>query len=160
MSIRQKPRLLHIGSVSHDTTRNEDLIPTFLDVCEGLRLSGSHLEDKRIIRDRYRAGMQASEEQMQADVEILIDVLNAHAPDYCYFGAHDTDPADFGTWPGSEVPFHGPATDDIGKGAELPPANAEFPDHFLIVNDRGNCTLYRKRRQGRNHRWVECWSIV
>lgn len=83
-------------SVSWGTLKSEDLIPKFLDV---LKTYG---------KDKYDAYIKANpevedwkdldDETMGWVVDELTDLLNEIAPDGCYFGASDSDGADFGFW--------------------------------------------------------------
>jgi len=150
--------------------RPEDLIPAFLDAAEELRLSR---EDRKVVR-LLRAELAYLEahppaidpfDDMGDRLSDLFDLLDRYTPDYCYFGAHPGDGADYGVWIVEDL------LQDTRQGgydgcvfrADTPPypvgALADLPfdySHWLHVNDHGNCTLYR--RAGR--RWVECWSVV
>lgn len=158
---RNKPKTLSIGSVSMGTTRTENLLPAFLDACLLLRLDKSELETVRhISAETEGIGEVEDGTEIESYIEDLLDILNNHCPDFCYFGANEGDGADFGCWISSEVPFHGDPTDEIAKGGDLPPTKSVKQDYFLLVNDHGNCTLYRKQRAGRGYKWRECWSLV
>lgn len=166
---KPKPKTLPLGTISEGTLKNEDLIPAFIDAIDGVRISRKHRGEVRAINNRLVDDYQSAlwecpkDELVSYDVERLIDILNDYVPNYCYFGAHDGDGACFGVWPTDEVPFHGPGTDDIGKGESLPVSTVSrfLPGHWLVVNDHGNATLYRKKsNNGCGVKWVECWSVV
>ena len=93
------------GTISHGTLRACDLIPAFLDAC------------REVAPDHYEAFMVApfgpipayvqdegdSSDWWQSDdacvlLEALTDILNEHAPEGHYFGAHPGDGCDFGFW--------------------------------------------------------------
>jgi hypothetical protein len=112
----------YAGSVSHGTMREEDLIPTFMDVLDDIReeitLSAgpwpvssdpSRLDyrvkvvggidgrlgeiERRIDTDGY-----FDSEDAHWDLEYLFDQLDALAPAGYYFGAHPGDGSDYGFW--------------------------------------------------------------
>lgn len=91
-------------SVSHGTLRNQDLIPAFLEAV-------SHLAPavyEQMTMGIFPAVPQYAQEDDDSDwwytetaywvLEQLDDVLNDHAPDGYYFGAHEGDGSDFGFW--------------------------------------------------------------
>ena len=88
-------------------------------------------------------------------VHELIEALNEYAPDYCYFGAHPGDGADFGFWlhedwqqmaKDDDVPFLAELPDDSTKHAVV-----------CVVSDHGNATLYARTKGGE---YREIWSVV
>lgn len=88
-----------VGTVSHGTLRNEDLIPDFFDALE------SYVPDKaqeiKSDKDYYyilEFGHYDTETAYYL-LEDLIDCLNDIAPEGYYFGAHIGDGSDFGFWP-------------------------------------------------------------
>jgi hypothetical protein len=145
----------HLGTISHGTLRPEDLIPTFADELARLNPSHPSIVDARAMdaeTDPYAAEM----------VDELIDALNDYAPDYCYFGAHPGDGADFGFWLSED--WQQQAEDDgvlfVADLAEVPDDYAGMVAH---VNDHGNATLYAY--DGTNHAIGkhaprEVWSVV
>ena len=149
---KRRPTTLRIGSVSSGTLRPEDLIPSFLWECNRLYLS--HYE-RHLVRNIARAFHalpdEWSDEQVEQAgylLEELTTFLEAHTPDYCTFGSHPGDGADFGVWPDWD------ALDDVFKGER---ADAARTDYFCLeLNDHGNATLYHRA----GNRWVECWSVV
>jgi hypothetical protein len=92
------------------------------------------------------------EEQLDADVNELQDILSNNAPSYFYFGAHPGDGADFGYWlsEGFEEEFDGLKVSDL---AEVPKG---YSGEVLHVNDHGNMTLYAYSRG----RCREVWGMV
>jgi hypothetical protein len=121
---RSKPRFAQLGSVSSGTMRPEDLIPAFLDVADGLRLSKADRAEADQIRKRYEHASEADPGGQDVedagtedgsdywtgdgatcadeDMTVLFDLLERYAPPYAYFGAHEGDGADYGFWPSME----------------------------------------------------------
>lgn len=111
---RNKARMANLGSVSSGTMRPEDLIPAFLDVADGLRLSKADRAKVRALRARVNEGTAADEEDgtegdyfasdgAQEDLSDLFDLLNNYAPPFAYFGANEGDWSDYGFWPSMEA---------------------------------------------------------
>lgn len=189
---RQKPKYLSLGSVSSGTMRDEDLIPAFIGVLEDLRLSRAdrkRLNELRREWDMYEPDNPAENGEW-ADLgditQDLSDLAGNYCPDYCYFGAHPGDGADYGCWVSeellqdtrqggydgyvyrsSEPPHsyiesrHTPAFGVSGDqcdicGKDCRDSKDEIYRYWLHVNERGNATLYRRV----SRRWIEVWSIV
>lgn len=155
---RQKPRTLRLGSVSTGTLRPEDLIPSFLDEAESLRLPR---EERKIVRAIRKAVHDADDESAywdedaDGDLDDLFGILENHVPDFCTFGAHEGDGSDFGVWPALDLHDHnGLEAEGIHISPDAPSTREH--SHWLQVSDHGNATLYRRA----GNRWLECWSIV
>jgi hypothetical protein len=150
-------KTLEIGTVSHGTMRNEDLIPAFLDAlyevsrerCEELRNDANNCISYDGEYDKESIGYV---------IEELFDALNEYCPPYCYFGAHEGDGSDFGVWVSWE------AVEEAFNGGddECARVNAGDPwpcaPEILEVNDHGNATLWVWDAE--EHRHVEAWSVV
>lgn len=93
------------GTVIHGTLRTCDLIPAFLgavrivapDHYAGFIAAPfgpipAHVQDEGDASDWWQS------EDADALLEELTDILNDHAPEGYYFGAHPGDGADFGFW--------------------------------------------------------------
>lgn len=103
MTTTPTPRLSNewLGSVSHGTMREEDLIPAFLEVLDavdpelaadlGSAWEAMLDEDGRNIDD-------GKEEEASELCHHLFDLLDAIAPEGSSFGAHEGDGADYGFW--------------------------------------------------------------
>ena len=82
------------------TTRNEDLVPVFLDALRDTAFYVQTIVDHVIPNyalDENKAEWWESENATNFLNE-LSDELNSHAPDGYYFGTHEGDGADFGFW--------------------------------------------------------------
>lgn len=165
----RKPSTLELGSVSSGTMRDDDLIPSFLYEARRLRMTR---EDRKTINDlarEYDAKSGAEDDDSAEDVsEItseLFDILDRYCPDYCYFGAHPGDGADYGVWVVEDLFYdtrQGSYDGLVMRGNDCPSledlreARSSNYSHFLHVNDHGNATLYRRA----SNRWIEVWSCV
>jgi len=98
---------IELGSVSEGTMREEDLIPTFLDVLAELapdktrELIAAELEndDSALSGTPDDYGLADNElDGYGYFLETLFDALEELSPDGIYFGAHDGDGADYGFW--------------------------------------------------------------
>jgi len=131
---------VNIGTVSHATMREEDLIPTFLYEIE-----------ERMASDNYFESDDAPE-----DLNALFGALGEYAPEFFYFGAHPGDGSDYGYWLSEE--WSERLEEDggirVGDTAEIPADHVGF---VAVVSDHGNVTLYRR---GCNHRLYEIWGVV
>lgn len=135
-----------LGTVSHGTLRNEDLIETFCDELESL---GFTEPNKQLVADaKAWLDVQASDappcfkplrDQDELGDEIcgeLLDALNDLAPPYTYFGSNEGDGADFGFWPAIDsLEDDARMTDDVIKVDST-------PSYIMQVSDHGNVTLY------------------
>lgn len=91
-------------------------------------------------------------------IPAFLDALREYAPDYCYFGAHEGDGADFGFWIDWEQIASDARdeelllTDDIGaRGLHLGPV--------MVSNDHGNATLYAGKDPADADDQI-LWSVV
>ncbi len=92
-------------SISHGTMRTQDLIPAFLDVVrevapdhyEGLMVCPFPPIPSYVMDDGDSSEWWDSEDAGYL-LESLFDILDEHAPDGFYFGAHPGDGSDYGFW--------------------------------------------------------------
>lgn len=92
----------NMGTVSHATMREEDLIPSFMSELESQRpLKREHRKLLRDIKRNQRNMVSPAyyeNEQATWDLEALFDALDAYCLPYFYFGAHPGDGSDYGYW--------------------------------------------------------------
>ena len=143
----------NIGSVSHGTMREEDLIPSFIWELEQMKpLHRDHRANLKEIRANMETEGYFDSEDAGYDLESLFNMLEAYALPYFYFGSHPGDGSDYGFWlsEGFEDEFEGLKVSDL---SEVP---TSFTGEVLLVNDHGNMSLYAYSR-GRGR---EIWAIV
>lgn len=149
-------RYASIGSVSSGTMREADLIPAFsweLDYhLKRQPRSFKRKEYRKIIREAEKIEREGSFDSEEASfiLEALMEALEAFAPPYTYFGAHDGDGADYGFWPCLEG-FEGlkvEGLEDVPKG---------YSGEVCIVNDHGNVTVGTITKRGR---FSPLWDCV
>lgn len=146
-----------MGSISHGTMRNEDLIPDFLALLEQLARKAknrNHISLCADIRRRMKQFNYYTSTDADMDLnEILFPCLDEYAAPYFYFGSHPGDGSDYGFWldENIEYDFEGFKVSDL---AEVP---KDYAGEILMVNDHGNMSLYVKARTQEPR---EVWSIV
>lgn len=141
-----------IGSISEGTMLEKDLIPSFVWELRHLKHRSKQLT--QIEKSMQKEGYYDSE-QCDYDLDSLFDMLNAHSPDYCYFGAHEGDGACYGFWVSMEI-LENPKDFDILSVSDTSDIPSDYTGHVLHVNDHGNATLYLKTAR----KLTEIWSIV
>lgn len=158
MPKRTKPTTLRIGSVSSGTMRPEDLVHAFLNALDNIRLTQ---EERKQVRAVVASGSRrpGNHDSIDEDLSTLFDILNNHCPDYCYFGAHEGDGADYGCWVNQDWQDD----NNVFRSGNLPGEDyletkhaRETREYWAYVNDHGNVTLYRRA----GNRWIEVWSVV
>lgn len=143
--------------------RNEDLVPEFVWQCNHLRLTKDERQFVRQVEalindehaEKYYNG-EWQDEDVNEDLTKLFDILDAHSPPFTYFGASEGDGSDYGVWVSDEALRNAQDEGELAKGEELPNAFKAKRPYFLVVNDHGNMTLYRRA----GNRWIEEWSVV
>lgn len=172
-----------IGTIIEGTMHPEDVIPAMAAEARAILTANPCAVDEASILARAdtlrelaeietRAG--ADEEHATEDWTYLEDILNEHAPPYCYFGSHPNDGADYGFWPCEEF-LDRPEDFDVqrinGNGPARPVSafiyarmvargdadRVQGPGEYLAVNDHGNCTFGHVDARGK---WHEAWAIV
>jgi hypothetical protein len=135
-----------IGTVSHGTLRNEDLLSTFARELEHLTTDYRTRSELELIADAD-AVTDFDSEHASEIVHALFDALDNHAPEYCYFGSHEGDGSDFGFWPSMD------SIEELPKFNDLADVPDDIDDDYCIVNDHGNVSLYSADGK-------PIWSIV
>lgn len=138
-------RYASLGSVSHGTLRNEDLLDSFaceLDYHVNRNADEWCSDDGRKQRDAYLKIINEAHEIENYDsdeaselVQELSDALEAFAPPYCYFGAIEGDGSDFGFWPSMDSINELPSVAGSDEAKEL-------GEDCKFVNDHGNVTVF------------------
>ena len=90
-----------IGTVSHGTMRNEDLLSSFARELERLTTDYRTRSELELIQDAD-AVTDFDSEHASEIVQALFNALDDHSPEDCYFGAHEGDGSDFGFWSHNE----------------------------------------------------------
>ena len=146
-----------MGSISHGTMRNEDLIPDFLALLEQLARKAknrNHISMCADIRRRMKQFNYYTSTDADIDLnEDLFQALNEYAAPYMYFGAHPGDGSDYGFWLDEDMEDH---FDGI-KVADLSEVPDDYAGEILLVNDHGNVSLYLKARTQEPR---EVWAFV
>lgn len=152
----RKPRMLKPQIISEGTLRPEDLIPAYLDVLEGLRLSREERKTVRVVRaasdhEGYYEGALGDDADPSEDLNALADIIESHCAPYCYFGSSEGDGACFGVWVDLET-LQRDAEEECwredGAGRHVSPDGR----YVRVVSDHGNVSLYRNGK--------EVWGIV
>jgi hypothetical protein len=176
-------KFLPIGTISHGTMRNEDLVPAFLETLETV--------DKKHARSIKRSYSKAlrklagvnvrdyTDEQYSEDLSYLVneDLFNAlyeYTPAYCYFGSHMGDGSDYGVWIDHdyiEESIHDGFLfkfSDLSEIDDMIQQDGVIPKNVIIENDHGNVTLYTIHAEVEDGEetmkfvWTphEVWSVV
>ena len=141
-----------IGTISHGTLRDEDLLEAFADELE--RLTGNETKLVAEARGLLEIGMNDGEASSNCVAE-LMDALNKFTPPHVWFGAHEGDGSDFGFWPDMDS-FDGCHTEQLGEPSALSRSNEwiDIDCRVLVqINDHGNITVSELRG-------AEIWSAV
>lgn len=144
-----------IGTISHGTTRHEELIPSFSHDLRRISDAPEHIK----LCDQADAPVNEATGDEQDDIDLLyalIEALNECAPPYCYFGAHPGDGSDYGFWPDEDV-LERPEDFDILKVNGLEDVPDDYRGEVILVNDHGNVTMGWIDEKGE---FQESWSCV
>lgn len=127
-----------IGTISHGTLGNEDLLEAFASECEALGIAPALVKEANaILEDDDCTGDGIESETVSELIQELSDALNEVAPPYCYFGAHEGDGSDFGFWPCLEQIEELPRITDSDPDLAI-----ALGEDCIYVNDHGNLTVY------------------
>jgi hypothetical protein len=93
------------GTLIAGTMRPQDLIPCFLEAVS--EFAPAHYEGLMVlafgpipayVQDEGDSSEWWESESAAGLLESLIDILDEHAPEECYFGTHPDNDSDFGWW--------------------------------------------------------------
>jgi|TARA_Y100000310_G_scaffold197133_1_gene197207 hypothetical protein len=157
-----------IGTISHGTLRDQDLLEAFADELERLA-PGENValvkEARELVENLDRDEPRHCPYEPSETIEQLMVKLEDEAPDYCYFGAIDGDGSDFGFWPCIELLEEEARHGEIQKVSDT--SEADGTTEFVMqVSDHGNVTLYRCEfppialHAPLRIEFVEVWSVV
>lgn len=134
----------NLGTISHGTLRNEDLLSSF--AYELNRLVSRNLDNlgslevfmhgKLIGEAEVTAASCAESDLADLILEKLTCALEEFAAPYCYFGSHEGDGSDFGFWPSWD------SIDELTKYNDLSEVPAGVFEDYCVVNDHGNVSVY------------------
>ncbi len=135
-----------IDTVSHDTTRNEDLLSRF---ASELRYAMTHyiwqgMTDQTEAFGNFNfliaeaESIDAESEAANDTVHALFDALDSFSPPYTYFGANENYGSDYGWWPLCDSE----SLEDARKSG-----------YRVEISDHGNVSLYDSADQ-------EIWGLV
>ena len=145
--------MLSVGTISWGTLRNQDLIPSFMDVLLDHDLSTAHAlqkEYREVFQNIDNDEFMATSEDATYLVEALFEALNEIAPPFHYFGATAGDGSDFGFWADVDA-----VQESILHAEPVPNTNYRVSIDDLVlweVTDHGNVTGYHllNAAQGRS----------
>lgn len=131
-----RPYKATVGSISHGTMREADLIPAF-----GYELRQAfpahpllaEIDALAVLADKDYPVYDT--EQSAGLLEELFGELDQLAPAYCYFGANEGDGSDYGFWPSME------AIEDLPRIQMVEGEDVPAEDH-AFVSDHGNVTVF------------------
>jgi hypothetical protein len=172
------------GSISHGTLRSEDLLEAFSSELENRAkesIISAHYRNRKkkdneyfgvVISDAVKHLALVGEavacafltkddmnesEYVSELIESLTSALEYYAPEYGYFGTNEGDGSDFGYWPINMEDIKEQVDLVISDWNEVPKG---FLGEILCINERGNCTLSVRYKQGAIVKTKELWSIV
>lgn len=149
-----------LGTVSHGTLRDEDLISSFRDQLKEL-LDQQDSDDydpehkHMALVNEASCPFEAAFYETEAAAELineLSDALGQYSPPCCYFGSNEGNGSDFGFWwsnqdyrrrvsDGEILPINDLAELDKPNVQRLL-ANDDVPEYVAVISDHGNVTLY------------------
>lgn len=156
----KKQRTLKIGQIHEDMILSPESMDALLWAVDALQLSRVDRGIVASIRRAYADGVVPEDEQAEMDVDRLIQILESYAPAYTFVGSRTSNTEEFGVWPQwwaiEGDPYVHRSANVPGEDAEETRKARKACGYWLHVNDRGNCTLYRRA----GNRWIEEWSAV
>lgn len=146
-----------IGTVSHGTLLDEDLVETFGDLLATLDTENAHTELRQ--RARFWCIYDAETDNAQDDrgetVANLFLALEEFAPPYCYFGAIEGDGSDFGFWISWDSIEDATHDGDLLRVNDLAQVPNGYAGDVAVTNDHGNLSVGHVRN-GEYRRYWDC----
>lgn len=141
--------------ISNGTHRAEDLASALIPWL--LRIPDSHIAQAHITCMEGIVGASDSEYHdpgdQDEDVQDAINLLQEYAAPYTVVGYHEGDGSCLGCWPVDPDEI-----DDIPRVSGLDELEPGYMGEALVVNERGNCTLYSVT--GWTPETTELWAVV
>lgn len=156
--MKKKPRSLPVRSISAGTHLVHDLIPRYVDAANSIALTREERKTVSAINRRFDA-TQTPQDILIEDLDALTLILEDHCPDFTYFSAHEGDGADCGVWVDWENIEYAIKAGVMGRSDTLQKGSIALNmriDHWLVVSDHGDATLYRRS----HNRWIKVWAVV
>ena len=131
---------LPLGTISHGTMREEDLIPAFLDALESVDPGKAQQ-----FQDEYAklgGGDEEQREEFLSDFcwETLSNALDEHTPPFTYFGANEGDGSDYGVWISCEA-IKDALADEVEGGLKAVDRGEPLPfgcKYVIVMNRAGD----------------------
>lgn len=167
-----KPIYLPVGPIlDSKDLKEKEVIGALIEAAEMVQQP----RDARDYLKQYRTWLEKDYDKLDDNgkaegasnvIVMLEDILSNVVPDYCIFSGPTDKHRSWGVWP-DDGEIRGAILD--GKMVQTATTismhawrkrGEPVPDYNLVVNDHGNMTLYRKKKTGRGHRWMEVWAVV
>ena len=156
----KRQKLFEVGGYSNGTLRSVDIADSIVWEARKVKLSRRERNTVRrmaMLSRRVDSGYATEDEAEELDYiinEYVPNIIDAHAPDYTYYGSLEGDGACIGLLPCVES-----VLEDMRCGGIIAYEDdrSDYRGYVCDVNDHGNMTLYR-RTSDKTLR--EVWSIV
>jgi len=160
-----------IGTVSHGTLRDADLIESFASELDHLIQRNADewcSDDDRKTRDGFVNTVWDARELLDDDGEVvngresdasdmvgaLMECLEYFAAPYCSFGATEGDGSDFGFWPSIESVNDAVRDGDLLQVGDTSDIPSDYVGEVCHVSDHGNVTLYSVENGNARELWA------
>lgn len=140
-----------LGSISHGTMREKDLIPTFIAALDSIReritMPAPVGEAPEVTRERVERSSALDDllgrieensqvdgyfdsEECHWDLEALFDTLGDYAAPGCFFGSNEGDGSDYGFWEFDTMSDY----EDEDAGVEITSADLDCEDKVFMIS--------------------------